>query len=144
MNGFELQDLMLSDYKVKRIFYGIFPKDKLPTYIDTKPSIVIINTDNSKGEGKHWVAVFIHPRGVCEYFDSFGLPPIDSEILKFVQRNSYHYKYNKKVLQPLFSDTCGYYCYYFASKKARGYSLKKLLSGFRTLRPFFNDKIVTR
>ena len=40
----------------------------------------ILNLDNSKGKGTHWVAVFIDPSfdRSLEYFDSFGKPPTEN------------------------------------------------------------------
>jgi hypothetical protein len=56
-------------------------RDQLPT----KPNNVetgIINLDNSSGEGTHWVAYAIDPRGIV-YFDSYGLAP-PKEFMRYI------------------------------------------------------------
>jgi len=60
-------------------------KDQLPT----KPNNVetgIINLDNASGEGTHWVAYAIDPRGIV-YFDSYGLAP-PKEFMRYISKFS--------------------------------------------------------
>lgn len=81
----------------------------------------IINLDDSKNKGSHWVCVHKNI-----YFDSYGLPP-PLEILKFKPK----IKYNKKQIQAMDSDYCGQYCLYFLWCMQNGMSLnefKKLFS----------------
>ena len=57
--------------KIKH-FRGIFSRDNLPKKIrgiETE----IINLDDSKGSGTHWVCYRKVDRHLCEYFDPFGL-----------------------------------------------------------------------
>ena len=144
MNGYELETLLLSNVKVKRMFGGIFPRDKLPITIAKKPVIYIVNTDHSRGHGIHWVCIFIGVNNVIEYWDSFGFDIRHKEIHDFVVLNSTRYVFNNLVLQPLFSDTCGYYCLFFAKYKSRGVSMRGILRHFRVERPYYNDFIVKR
>ena len=57
MNSKEIFHLMFSDHHIKKIFYGVFPRDKLPKKIYKKPGIFTINTDSSDKIGEHWVAI---------------------------------------------------------------------------------------
>ena len=41
-----------------------------------KASSCVVNTSNENEQGEHWVAVHISDQGHTEYFDSYGLPPI--------------------------------------------------------------------
>ena len=59
-------------------YLGTFPKDLLQSSSKNKFGL-IINTDNSDMPGEHWVAIFKNNNKV-EYFDSFGLPPLQEEI----------------------------------------------------------------
>ena len=107
-----------------------------------RPILFVVNTDRARGPGEHWVCIYLNPTGVGEYFDSYGFPPRHREIKTFLQNNSQRYIYNNLVLQEPFSQTCGYYCVYYAKQKAKGYSLRQILRNFRTLRPYFNDQYV--
>jgi len=57
----------------KRIFKGVFPRDKLP-FIHTYPASLIVNTHTSEYPGEHWLAIFFDKSKHCEFFDSFGFP----------------------------------------------------------------------
>ena len=107
MRADDLQQLMLSDSTIQKIFGGIFPRDKLPDTLLKKPIIFIINTDHSRGNGIHWVCVYIGLNGVGEYWDSFGFDIRYKDILTFVNKHCIRYNYNNLVLQPTFSETCG-------------------------------------
>ena len=72
----------IEDYLKKHPnFLGCFPHDKLPPF----PSIgsIIINTDS--GSGEHWVAMILTKKK-CFYFDSFGVPVINTNILNYVKQ----------------------------------------------------------
>lgn len=140
MNSEEINALMLSDIHVKRIFKGVFPRDCLPSHINGERSILIVNTDHSKGQGEHWVCIYLNTvEGVSEYFDSFGLPPRTKDVESFIKNNSLKYTYNNIVLQPIVSDTCGYFCYYYAKRKARGMNMRSILRHLRSTRPYYNN-----
>ena len=128
MNSKEIFHLMCSDKHIKRIFYGVFPRDKLPKKIYKKPGIFIINTDSSDKIGEHWVAIYLDVNGRSEYFDSFGLPPRSTDIKNFFKKNSNFCKYNTQILQPVFSDTCGYFVFYYAYRKAKGFKMNNIVS----------------
>lgn len=146
MNTAEITKVLLSDIYARRVFCGVFPRDKLPRRIKSyRPCAFVINTDDSAGPGEHWVGVFYDGLGKCEYFDSFGVPPLHRDIESFLMRNSlFNYRYNYRMLQHATSSTCGLYVIYYILIKSRGGSL------FRVLRPFYsyntqtNDQIVIR
>ena len=71
MNGRDLRELLTSDIHIKRIFKGVYSRDKLPRYRMKKPSLLIVNTDHSKGPGEHWICIFVGINNVIEYWDSF-------------------------------------------------------------------------
>ena len=142
MNGRDLRELLTSDIHIKRIFKGVYSRDKLPRYRMKKPSLLIVNTDHSKGPGEHWICIFVGINNVIEYWDSFRLDIYHRDIYEFVSLNSKRYTYNNIVLQPLSSETCGLFCFYYAYKRSRGFNLRMILRDFRELRPFYNDNIV--
>lgn len=88
----------------------IVMKDELKN-IKRKNGGYIINLDNSKSEGAHWTALFIH-KNIAVYFDSFGCPCPES-IIKFCKSKNSHLYFNTRVIQDLDSNLCGFYCIAF-------------------------------
>lgn len=79
--------------------------------------------------GEHWVALFLNLRNKTgEYFDSFGLPPIQDDVTEFIARHCLHgCTYNTQILQDPTSQACGLYCIdfiLFKSGKLTGTSLE--------------------
>ena len=142
MNNKEITTLLKSDPRARRVFKGVFPRDRLPTTINNNnnnlPSAYIINTDRSSGPGEHWVCVWFDGHGRAEYFDSFGLPPTLVAIQNFISRNSYvRSNYNQRLCQSLVSSACGLYVLYYVLMKSRGASL------FRIQQPFHPHNLRT-
>ena len=67
----------INDYFNEDICY---PRDKLNNLNDDK---YVINSDDSSGSGKHWVALI--NRKDCIYCDSFGAPPLP-EVLEQMKK----------------------------------------------------------
>ncbi|XP_036150790.1 uncharacterized protein LOC118648558, partial [Monomorium pharaonis] len=90
-------------------YVGVYPADRLPR-VWTRSTAIVANTDNHNQPGEHWVAFYVDERGTGTYFDSYGLPPLDSRFLLRLRRNSAKYRWNTVPLQGLLSQTCGQYC----------------------------------
>ena len=121
---------LLKRYKLR----GVYPVDQLP-----KRKLCggyVINTDNHDEPGEHWVAVFVTKRRT-DYFDSYGFPPTDERILKFIGSRAY---YNRKTLQSPITRVCGHYCVYFIKHRAKGWSAEKIIESF----PSNSDAFVKR
>jgi len=80
--------------------------------------------------GQHWVAFYIDEHGTGTYFDSYGLPPLDSRFLLRLRRNSTTYRWNTTQLQGMLSQTCGQYCCVFLYFMCKGYNLNQFLNLF--------------
>lgn len=53
-------------------FIGVFASDTIPKHIP-KGACLIVNLDNSKGSGEHWLSVCKHPKkNELLVYDSFG------------------------------------------------------------------------
>ena len=65
--------------------------------------------------------------GKVFYFDSYGLPPLDTEIINFLNNHSLSWRYNQQRLQSLQSKVCGLYCIFTLDAAARGYNIQKYL-----------------
>jgi len=56
------------------IYRGVFACDELPD-VNTRPSVIVVNTDPARKPGRHWICIYFDGDGHGEYFDSFGLEP---------------------------------------------------------------------
>ena len=146
MNSQAVAVALRRDTSSKRIFRGVYPRDRLPLHVDglEQPCAFIINTDGAAGAGKHWVAVWFDGYGRAAYFDSFGLPPIHPDIKHFILRHSHSYRFNPMLIQDVLSSACGLYVIYFIMQKSRGFSLKRLASIFHPFNLKRNDWTVLR
>ena len=70
----QIEDYLESDGN----FLGCFPHDKLPPFPSIFPKSIIIITDSGRGE--NWIAMILTKKK-CFYFDSFGVPIINTNIL---------------------------------------------------------------
>ncbi len=73
----------------------------------------VINTDDSQLPGTHWVAVYFPQVDCVEYFDSYGLPPLEDNIIDFMRRNAQTTRFNNVKLPGADSTACGQYCVHF-------------------------------
>ena len=134
--------MLMSDIGARRVFKGVYPRDRLPVCV-TYPSIFVVNTDTSDGPGLHWVAVSFDRFGYSEYFDSFGLPPVHSDIATFIDKNSFYpFVYNSRFLQDMTSSVCGLYVIYYVLLKSRGHSLSRIVLPFTSRNQWLNDRKV--
>lgn len=113
MNTLTLCRLACSDSRLKNVFGGVYASDLLPPRIKHL-SAFIVNLDEHHLPGTHWIGIFFEKNTKkAYYFDSYGLPPSDSNILKFLKNNSDDVVYNRVCFQDNFTTTCGYFCLYF-------------------------------
>ena len=75
-------------------------------------STYIFNLSKINEKGSHLVAVSLKNNNVV-YFDSFGLPCTNKDILSFIYSINKKYKYNSMQIQHLNSNYCGLYCMAF-------------------------------
>ena len=119
MNTRQINAILQSDYMTKDLYHGEFPMDQLPTL---QPGAYIINTDDHDEPGEHWLAVYYDKD--IEYFDSYGLKPLDSRLEDFLGKK---YVYNASPLQQVFSNACGFYCVYYILHRARDHSMNDII-----------------
>lgn len=112
-------------------FFGTYPRDMLPRAL-ARGGGIVVNTDKSTNPGLHWVAIYLSSDGYAVYFDSFGLPPMHIEIIKFLNDISpIGWFHNAITFQSLYTDTCGMYCVYFLANFFNG-------KDFELFRSIFN------
>lgn len=145
MNNREITRVLAQHPTARRVFRGVYPRDRLPRHRLSKNHhhAFVINTAPAGHRGEHWVGVWLDARTrIAEYFDSYGLPPRHHDIQDFLLKNCTYYKYNDHVLQDALSSTCGLYVMYFIIRKSYGDSLPRALSIFSANSPATNDRKV--
>jgi hypothetical protein len=113
-----------------KIYCGIFPIDLFPQKRISRPCALIFKTDPSVNAGIHWFSIFFPKYSPIEYFDSFGIQPINSEVYEFLKINANNLVFNNLQTQSNSSETCGKFCISFILYRARGMELKKFLELF--------------
>ena len=128
--------------KLKNIknFVGCFPINQIPK-LNIKES-VIINSDNDKEDGTHWMALKIISKKCCLFFDSFGEPP-NKSIINFLsnQFRKIEVIYNSLQIQSIFSNKCGEFSMQFICMVNDKKSFNKFISLFNHKNLLANDVI---
>lgn len=131
MNTEEIKKIIKSYLgQQNREFQGVFAKDQLKRP-SSFPASYVINTDSSHKPGKHWVCIYFTNDKNVEYFDSFGFPPTENEIIEFIFRHkNCNIIYNARQFQSLTSITCGAFCVIYIILKNFGVSFCDLVRFF--------------
>ena len=99
-------------------FKGVISRNEIPKKGKNIPGqCFIINLDDTKGPGTHWVAVKITANFI-NYFDSFGMQP-PQELINLCYTFNKLSKYESNQFQDLSSVLCGYCCFYFLKEFER-------------------------
>jgi hypothetical protein len=115
----------------EKYYFGTFARDRIPKAKLKSHGALIVNTDPSSEEGEHWVAMMINEDGTGEYFDSYGLPPLQQDFITFMNKNSSSgWGYNRIILQCFECITCGHYCLIYVKLKLLGFSYCDFISLF--------------
>lgn len=140
MNTQDLENILFNANETKKYFVGVFPRDKLPHKPQT-PFCLVCNLSKSDHSGSHWTCINVDENGTGLYFDSYGLPPLYSEIRNFMNRNTTSWDYNRVNLQCPWSFVCGHYCVYVLCKLQKQTLWTNILKTF-TMNCRQNDVIV--
>lgn len=127
-------------------FVGAYPHDVKPN--PPPPYSIILNTDNHSKKGEHWVAIHITAKTLF-FADSFGRPYTDQSfprdfvrsITKLCRRRKVFY--NRKLIQDLTSDCCGFYAVFILDRLALKQSKRSIFKVF-TNDLIKNDQFVVR
>lgn len=130
LNTIDLRNL-IEPFQRNGIFKGVFPCDMLPK-IDSFPAGFIINLSDHTSIGSHWVGLFIDRHGVAEYFDSFGFPPRQRDIVRFIKKNSKNMLFNERQIQHIVSNKCGKFVVLFILCKLYNKSVPEIIAKFST------------
>jgi hypothetical protein len=111
-------------------FVGVFPKDRLPTKIDTLPAFLVVNTDKAGKPGEHWLGVAIDKDRRGEMFDSLAVQPPDAIISNFMNNITTRWTYSTKQIQSYASRFCGHYTVFYIAFRSLNYDLNYITNVF--------------
>ena len=137
MHSSEIKKKLMKD----KTFIGCFPFDKLPPLPEKLPAKLIINTGASSTDGEHWVALLLKPKS-CFYFDSFGVPILNHEIHKFLQKKYKKVTFSSLCIQDYRSDKCGKFCIIFLKNVSSKKTYLLFLKRFSDANLLLNDKLL--
>lgn len=116
--------------KRSTLFRGAYARNKLPTC--KRPFAIIVNTDSSREQGEHWVAIHVPRRGHCEYFDPMGWPPAHRDILRYLNKQTKKFIYSCQPLQGAQSNKCGHFCIAYVKARQKGVKFQDFINSFGT------------
>ena len=137
MQSSEIRQKFMKD----KTFIGCFPFDKLPAFPEKLPAKLVINTGASSTEGEHWVALLLKPKS-CFYFDSFGIPILNHEIHKFLQKKYKKVTFSTLCVQDYRSNKCGEFCIIFLKNVNSKKTYLLFLKRFSDINLLINDKLL--
>lgn len=137
MWGWEIEDFLKTSIQTKAAYGGVFEPDFLPQTINY-PTAIVININ------KHWVGVYIDCFKKGYYFDSFGLPPLNALVRRFLNTFSDVWSYSAIPIQCVTSTKCGHFCLYFLVYKCRGWTTNQILRPFQRFNVKINDHFIVR
>ena len=135
LTNFEINEY----YKNEPRFNGVYSRNNLPKTI--KKGAYVINLDEYKNTGTHWIALFAKPKYTV-YFDSFGVEHIPEEINKFIGNDDI--KSNIFRIQAYDLIMCGYFCIEFINYILEGKTLLVYTNLFSPNDFKKNDEIIKR
>ena len=73
-NTIEISEYFNRDLICSKIFYGVYPANKI-SKLSSLPTLIVCNTDTSSRPGEHWIVLYVDEKRRGEYFDSMGRFP---------------------------------------------------------------------
>jgi len=131
-----LNDLL---YPLCGNYGGCFSCDNIP--LVKSPTNFIVNLSKESESGSHFIALVIKDQSIF-YFDSFGLPCTNDDILTYMANLSRRIVYNAVRVQDFTSKMCGFYCALIVLRNDDKCRLKGILN-FHSTAPnlHLNDKL---
>ena len=141
MNTLEI-DHALSRGITRQYYRGAFPEDV--DFHFKPPYCVVTNCDSHNGPGSHWNGWFITQSKIF-FIDTYGRSPKDSTLptaYRLFVKNK-QFVFNPRIIEGLFSNTCGQFCVYFLHRLCKGDEWTDIIDSFND-NLAVNDRIVRR
>lgn len=127
-----MQELGIKGYR------GCFMRDTIPKM--KLGESIIINLDDSKGNGTHWVSAFMKNDKLC-YMDSYGLNyPNELRIRNPTKK----IEYNTSHIQEIETSSCGWFCIYFINEMYKGKEFYDIMFPFDLNHQSMNEKYIEK
>ena len=139
MNTNEISEYLNRDLICSKIFYGVYPPNKIPK-LRSLPALIVCYTDTNSRPGERLIVLYVDENRRGEYFDSMGRFPTKRS-KKFLDVNCTAWIWNEKQLQSVISKFCGHYCIFHCLYRCRGVDGRKVAKMF-TKDTSLNDSIV--
>ena len=126
-------------YQKEPKFNGVYSRNNLPKI---KDGAYVINLDEFKSIGTHWIALYVNGNNNAIYFNSFGVEYIPKAIKKFIG--------NKNIITNIYriqaydSIMSGSFCIGFIDFMLKGKSLLEYTNLFSPNEYKKNDKIILK
>ena len=101
MNTIEISEYLKRYLICSKIFYGVYPVNKIPK-LRSLPALIVCNTDTSSSPGEHWIVLYVDENRRGDYFYSMGIFPTKSFKI-FLYENCTAWIWNEKQLQSVIS-----------------------------------------
>ena len=119
---------------------GVYASDLVPK-VWQKPVAFIVNTDDSKRPGSHWLAIYVNKKGEGFCFDSLAFKPNIANIADVLRRNCKTVKFNDRQVQSDFSNVCSQMSLMFLYYMTHEIGAESFFELFSKKNLLANDKI---
>ena len=131
--------LRFGDANVCYAFQGVYPINQLPHVVEP-PAFIIVNTDVHNLPGTHWMVLFVDKDLSGEVFDSLAYP-LCNAVIRFMNRHTRHWTFNRLSYQYPLSPTCGVFVLYYVTQRLYYDSLKQFCNTLST-DMFVNERLM--
>ena len=129
LGAYSQRDLVEDQSLLKEVMKRLEADQPLSLMVSTNYE----DRETPPGEQTHWVCLYMDGQGECDYFDSYGIPPIQKDILQFLdcaREGAGCVHANQTELQDIWdqdSRTCGFHCvYYLMNREFKGYKADEI------------------
>ena len=146
MDTLELQQALMNDPITHLQTGGVCAVDQLPHIVQQRPTLYIVNSQESHRPGQHWLALYFPKVGPAECFDSLGHTPhyYHWRLARFLKTQGGYYICNQTRVQQPGTKTCGQFCIYFLQQRCTGRTMRQILGDFDETNLNYNEDLVTR
>ena len=139
MDNHQIARLLRKLPRTRRMFMGVFAADTVPLIRGVNEvTSYIVNLDNANQPGSHWVAIYLAPNEVPEYFDSYGEDCQNARLCSLLGEMRI---YNPLRLQSFASTTCGQHSIFYILCKSFRLDMGQILDSYPG-QPLANDIFV--
>lgn len=144
LNTHQIDKALSRNSATRRRFLGCFAADGIPAFSADAdyPYGLVVNTDEARLPGEHWVAIWASSPSLVEYYDSLAeWPPQSPHISAYLLRFT-HIRRNRVPLQSQLSSACGKHALYFILKRCQGRTYSAIVNHLRRRIKSTPDRVV--